>query len=119
MTVACDAHVVAAQQLHSFSRGSVNIKQGAWVLVESAVAPGGSYICQISEMVQLFARDAWYIRMLAAASIPTPNTPEGVWMSVRSHETVGNRLAIDTEAVHISELHAVRHGDVYQFRYIW
>jgi hypothetical protein len=119
MMAACNADVVAAQQLHSFNRGSVNITQGAWVLVESATVPGESFICQISDMVQLFMRDACCIRMLAREAVPCPNVPESVWMSVPSHEMLGNRMVIDLESVHISELHAVRCGSLYQFRYVW
>jgi len=60
MEAASDDQVVAAQQLHSFSRGSVNrsvnIKVGAWVHVQSAAAPDQSYICQISDGWRSYSR---------------------------------------------------------------
>ena len=89
MSAACTDDVVAAQQLHSFSRGSVNIKSGSWVAAESASEPGESYICQISEIVQLFTHEAWHIRMLVRECIATPSASEGVWMSVPVHEMTG------------------------------
>jgi len=115
----CDQATVAAQQLHSFSRGSVGIKAGAWVQVESATAPGESYICRISEMVQVFTHEAWHIRMLACECIPTPSASGGVWMHILPHQMVGKRMIVDAESVHISELHAVRDGASFWFRYVW
>jgi hypothetical protein len=119
MEAACDDGVVAAQRLHSFSRGSVSIKVGAWVHVQSAMAPEQAYICQISEMAQLFTHDAWHIRMLASECVAAPCASESIWMRVPSHEMVGARMVIDAESVHVSELHAVRDGASFQFRYVW
>ena len=110
---------VAAQELHSFTRGSVAIKAGAWVQVESATVPGESYICRIGEIAQLFTHDSWHIRMLACECTPTPSASEGIWMSVQAHEMHGNRMVIDAESVHISVLHAVRDGASFRFRYVW
>jgi hypothetical protein len=119
MSETCVDDVVAAQQLHSFTRGSVAVRVGAWVLVESTCTPGSSYIAQISEIAQLFTAEAWHIRMLACEVVATPASIEGVWMSVPAHELQGQQMVIDAEAVHISELSMVRSALQCQFRLVW
>ena len=119
MNEACDDQVVAAQQLHSFTRGSVTVMVGSWVLVEDACTPGESYIVQVSEIAQLFTAEAWHIRMLTCECLAVPDTIEGVWMSVPVSELKGARLLIEAEAVHITELSLVRSGSIFQFRYVW
>ena len=119
MSEACGDEIVAAQLLHSFTRGSVAIRAGSWVLVESACTPGSAYIAQISEIAQLFTADAWHIRMLACEVVAAPEAGEGVWMSVPACQLQGQCMVIDAERVHISELSTVRSDKQYQFRLVW
>ena len=115
----CGDDVEAVQQLHSFTRGSVAVKAGSWVLVQSSCEPWSAYIVQIGEIAQLFTADAWHIRMLACEAIAPPEADQGIWMSIPVHELQGNRMVIATEAVHISELSVVRSGSDYKFRLMW
>jgi len=119
MSEACDDEVVAVQLLHSFTRGSVAVRAGLWVLVEPACTSGSSYIVQISEIAQLFKADAWHIRILACEAVAPPAAAEGIWMSVPACELQGQRMVIDAESVHISELSVVRSGPLYRFRLVW
>ena len=120
MTAACTTDVISVQHLHSFSRGSVNIKTGSWVHVQSA-DPREEFdaICQISEMCQIFTHDACYIRMMTCQSVKRPSVQQGIWMNVPSCDMVGDCMMIKAESAILSELHAVRDDVSYNFRYVW
>ena len=40
-------------------------------------------------------------------------------MNIPAHELAGQRMMVDAEAVHITELSVVRVGELYSFRCVW
>jgi len=108
--------LLAARMLHSFTRGSVAVRIGSWVVIQSASVPGAdAYACQICEIVQVFSSDASHIRMLASQCLLLNELCESTWMNVPEHNLTGKRMLIAVEAVSICELHALREGPLYRF----
>jgi hypothetical protein len=101
--------IVGARSLHSFTRGPVSIIAGAWIAVQSAVEPGIAHACQISEITQVFTQQSWQLH----------ESFDTAWCIKPISELAGNRMLIDAESVHLSELHAVREGPLLRLRYLW
>jgi hypothetical protein len=109
--------VVAARALHSFTRGSVSIMAGAWVACQPA--SGAAYACQISEIVQVYSMSSWRIHMYASESFQLHHACETTWLTKPVSELACDRMIIDADSVHISELHVVFEGQNLRARYLW
>ena len=89
------------------------------VIQSASVSGADAYACQICEIVQVFSSGASHIRMLASQSVRLNELCESTWMNVPEHNLTGKSMLIAVEAVSICELHAVREGSLYRFRYLW
>jgi hypothetical protein len=111
--------IVAARELHSFTRGAVEVKVGQWIACED-VQSGESYFMRASELMQIFTHNSHSICMIGADCMQPPQAPaQGAWMSVSECAFTSERMILDVEDMVISQLHAVRDGDQYRFQYLW
>ena len=109
--------IVSARQLHSFSRGAVEVKVGQWVACEDAES-GESYFVRVGDLMQIFTAESHCIYMLGEDCVQ-PASAQTAWMSISEHAFTGAGMLINTEEMIISQLHAVHDGDEYRFQYLW
>ena len=120
VSAACSGEdrVVAARQLHSFTRGSVAVKVGSWVQCE-CVQTGERQLMRVGELVQVFSADRWVIRMLGLDCMPAPEERNGAWMSVHERDLTGESMMVDVEEMHLTELHAIRDDGSIRFECLY